>query len=166
MVEKRPESNWQFDSRPLKIGNRPDPGVCRWNVTHHWKYLKETYKFDSNLIPIKGLSWELWVLKVSGVRIETISRLLLGNPGTKSHSDVGPVGKRREYYLGKDVASFESGSWWVKWIMLPMACPNTKGDPEWRAPKSRGETHLRVSQSQVAEKWLSGTLPVSNSRKG
>jgi hypothetical protein len=23
------ESNWQFDSRPLKVGNRPDPGVCR-----------------------------------------------------------------------------------------------------------------------------------------
>jgi hypothetical protein len=23
----------------------------------------------------------------------------------------------------------------------------------WRAPKSRGETHLRVSQSQVAESW-------------
>jgi hypothetical protein len=25
--------------------------------------------------------------------------------------------------------------------------------PIWRAPKSRGETHLRVSQSQVAEIW-------------
>jgi hypothetical protein len=36
----------------------------------------------------------------------------------------------------------------------------------WRAPKSRGETHWRVSQSQVAEKWLSGMLPASNSRKG
>ncbi len=24
---------------------------------------------------------------------------------------------------------------------------------QWRAPKSRGETHLRVSQSQVAESW-------------
>ncbi len=23
------ESNWQFDSWPLKVGNRPDPGVCR-----------------------------------------------------------------------------------------------------------------------------------------
>jgi hypothetical protein len=26
-------------------------------------------------------------------------------------------------------------------------------NPKWRAPKSRGETHLRVSQSQVAESW-------------
>jgi hypothetical protein len=39
-------------------------------------------------------------------------------------------------------------------------------DVIWRAPKSRGETHLKVSQSQVAEKWLSGTLSASNSRKG
>jgi hypothetical protein len=30
------ESNWQFDSRPLKIGNRPNPGVsvCAGGVWH------------------------------------------------------------------------------------------------------------------------------------
>jgi hypothetical protein len=28
------ESNWQFDLRPLKVGNRLDPGVCKWSVTH------------------------------------------------------------------------------------------------------------------------------------
>jgi hypothetical protein len=31
------ESNCQFDSRPLKVGNRPDPGVCKCNATHCWK---------------------------------------------------------------------------------------------------------------------------------
>jgi hypothetical protein len=36
----------------------------------------------------------------------------------------------------------------------------------WRAPKSRGETKLKVSQSQVAESKLGSTLPASNSRKG
>jgi hypothetical protein len=36
----------------------------------------------------------------------------------------------------------------------------------WRAPKSRGETKLKVSQSQVAESRLGSTLPASNSRKG
>jgi hypothetical protein len=35
--KKGRESNWQFDSRPLKVGNRPDPGVCRWSVTHRWE---------------------------------------------------------------------------------------------------------------------------------
>jgi len=30
-----------------------------------------------------------------------ISRLLLGGPGTKSHSDVGVAGSCREYYMGE-----------------------------------------------------------------
>jgi hypothetical protein len=33
------ESNWQFDSQPLKIKNQLDPGVCRWSATHRWKAL-------------------------------------------------------------------------------------------------------------------------------
>jgi hypothetical protein len=37
--KKGRESNWQFDSRPLKVGNQPNPGVCRLNVTHRWKAL-------------------------------------------------------------------------------------------------------------------------------
>ncbi len=79
--KKGRESNWQFDSRPLKVGNRPDPSVCRWSATHHWKAFKESYKFTSDLIPIKGLSKELWAAKVPGVQTETISGLLLGSPG-------------------------------------------------------------------------------------
>jgi hypothetical protein len=52
--KKGQKSNWQFDSRPLKVGNRPDPGVCRWSATHHWKVLKESYKFTLDLVPIRG----------------------------------------------------------------------------------------------------------------
>jgi len=58
-IKKGWESNWQFDSQPLKVKNRPDLGVCRWSATHHWKVLEESYKFASNLIPIRGLSKEL-----------------------------------------------------------------------------------------------------------
>jgi hypothetical protein len=54
--KKGRESNWQFNSRPLKVGNRPDPGVCRWSATHRWKALEESYKFALDLIPIKGLN--------------------------------------------------------------------------------------------------------------
>jgi hypothetical protein len=39
-------------------------------------------------------------------------------------------------------------------------------EQDWRIPKSRGETKLKVSQSQVAESRLGSTLPASNSRKG
>jgi hypothetical protein len=99
--KKGRKSNWQFDSWPLKVRNRLDLGVCRWSATHRWKALEESYKFASDLIPIGGLNWELWAPKVPGVQIGTISGLLFGSPRTKSHSDVGPVSKRREYYMGE-----------------------------------------------------------------
>jgi hypothetical protein len=87
--KKGRESNWQFDSRPLKVGNRPDPGVCRWSVTHRWKDLKENYKSALDLIPIGGLSKKLWMPKVLGVQTRTVSGLHFGSPRKKSHSDVG-----------------------------------------------------------------------------
>jgi hypothetical protein len=57
--KKGQELNWQFDSRPLKVGNQPDPGACRWSAIHCWKALKESYKFSLDLIPIEGLSKKL-----------------------------------------------------------------------------------------------------------
>jgi hypothetical protein len=84
-----------------RVGNWPDPGVCRWSATHHWKDLEESYKFDFDLISIGGQSWELWASKVLGVQTGTVSGLHLGSPGTKSHSDAGVVGERKEYYMGE-----------------------------------------------------------------
>ncbi len=95
------ESNWQFDSRPLKIGNRPDPSVCRWSATHRWKALEERYKFALNLIPIQGLNRELWAPKVLGVQTRTVSGLLLGSTGNKSHLNAGVAEQGREYYMGE-----------------------------------------------------------------
>jgi hypothetical protein len=67
--KKGRESNWQFDSRPQKVGNRPDFRVCRWSMIHHWKTLDESYNFASDLIPIGGLSKKLWSRKVVGVQL-------------------------------------------------------------------------------------------------
>jgi hypothetical protein len=50
--KKGRESNWQFDSRPLKVGNRPEPGVCKWSATHRWKALDEGQNFALDLIAI------------------------------------------------------------------------------------------------------------------
>jgi hypothetical protein len=61
--KKGRESNCQFDFRPQKVRNQPNPGVCRWSATHRWKSLEENYKFALDLILIRGLSWELWVPK-------------------------------------------------------------------------------------------------------
>jgi hypothetical protein len=99
--KKGRESNWQFDSRPLKVRNRPKSDVDRWNATWRWKALEEGYKFDLNLIPIGGRGKKLWLSKVSGVQTGTVSGLHFGSLRTKSHSDVASMGERREYYMGE-----------------------------------------------------------------
>jgi hypothetical protein len=68
---------------------------------------------------------------VARVQIETISGLLLGSPGIKSHSDVGAAKRRRDYYMGEG-----GGFLRVRAVMSlvspesPVACFNTKGVPE------------------------------------
>jgi len=50
-----------------KLGIDPIP-VCASGVQQNfWKALKESYKFASDLTPIRGLSRELWAPKVPGV---------------------------------------------------------------------------------------------------
>jgi len=65
--KKGRESNWQFDSRPLKVGNRPLPDVRFERATWRWKDLDEGYNFDSDLVAIRLCSRELWRFKVLGV---------------------------------------------------------------------------------------------------
>jgi hypothetical protein len=96
--KKGRESNWQFDSRPLKVGNQPVPDVRSGSATWRWKALFEGYKFGSDLIPIEGRGEELQSPKVPRVQTETISGLHFGSPGKKSHSDATPVGEHKEYY--------------------------------------------------------------------
>jgi hypothetical protein len=99
--KKGHESNWQFDSRPQKVRNRPDFCVWRWHVTYRWKALNERYNFALDLISIRGLHVKLWRPKVTWVPTLAISGLPLGNLGTKSYLDVGPVEKCKVYYKGE-----------------------------------------------------------------
>jgi hypothetical protein len=118
--KKGQESNWQFNSRPLKVRNRPNPGVRRWSVTHHWKALDESYKFALDLIQIGGPNKNLWLHKVAGVQIGTISRLLLGSLGIKNHLDASAMQRCREYYMGEGGGFPESGPWW--WVLWVQSC--------------------------------------------
>jgi len=89
--KKGRESNWQFDSRPLKVGNRLLPDVYRVSETRHWKALKESYNSGLDLTLIGGRSREIWVPKIPGVQPETVLGLFIGSPGKKCHSDVAPT---------------------------------------------------------------------------
>ncbi len=90
------------------------------------------------------MSKELCPRKVVGVQIETISGLLLGSPGTKSHSNVGAVERHREYYMGEggDVPRVRAVVSLVS-AKSPVVCPSIKSDPESEL------TNLLVSLMQV-----------------
>jgi hypothetical protein len=65
--KKGRESNWQFDSRPLKVGNRTLPDIRFECATWRWKDLDEGYNFGLDLVAIQLCSRELWWFKVLGV---------------------------------------------------------------------------------------------------
>jgi hypothetical protein len=104
--KKGQESNWQFDSQPLKVKNWPDFLACRWHTTHHWKALDEGYNFYLNLIAIKGLHTKLWNPKVVGVLRQNAIWMW-------------PPWRGIEYIIRKKVmVSPKSGSWWVLWVRV------------------------------------------------
>ncbi|CAM6078447.1 unnamed protein product [Sphagnum tenellum] len=65
--KKGRESNWQFDSRPLKVGNRPLAEFRIGSAIRRWKDLDEGYNFGSDFVAIQLRSRELWPFKVPGV---------------------------------------------------------------------------------------------------
>jgi hypothetical protein len=81
--KKGRKSNWQFDSRPLKVRNRPLPDLRIESATWRWKYLDEGYNFGLELVVMKLCSRELWASKVPGLQ-----------PGQFWDSNLGVPGKR------------------------------------------------------------------------
>jgi hypothetical protein len=99
--KKGRESNCQFDSQPLKVGNRPLPNVASRNTTWCWKALDKSYNFGLELIPIQARGEELWPSKVLGLQPGTVSGLQLGSLGKKGHLDVASAKSCKEYYMGE-----------------------------------------------------------------
>jgi hypothetical protein len=121
------ESNCQFDSRPLKVGNRPDFLPCRCRVTYCWKALDKGYNFALDLISIGCLHTKLWGPKVVEVSTIGISGFPVGNPRSKRHLDVGLVKRHKVYYKGEG-GGFPQVRAVVSLVnlSLPVLCPSTK----------------------------------------
>ncbi len=92
------DSNWQFDSWPLKVKNHFDFLACRWCATYRWKALNKSYRFVSDLISTEGLHTKLWALKVAGVPTLGISRFPLWSPKTNYYLGVSLVARHKVYY--------------------------------------------------------------------
>ncbi len=126
--KKGHESNWQFDSRPRNVKNRPNFHACRWRATHRWKDLDESYNFVLSFVPIRGLSIMLQPRKIARIPTLAISGLPFESPKTKSHLDVALMERCKIYYMG------ESGGFpQVRAVLSlvspksPVACLSTKG---------------------------------------
>jgi len=48
--KERLESNYQFDSQPLEVKNRPYFLAFRWRATCRWKALNEGYNLALDII--------------------------------------------------------------------------------------------------------------------
>jgi hypothetical protein len=115
--KKGRESNWQFDSRSLKVGNQPLPDIRFESTTRRWKALDESYNFASDLVLIGLCSREIWASKVPGLQPGTVSGLQLGSPGKNSHLDVTSVTSCRVYYTG------EGGGFPQARAVVSLVCP-------------------------------------------
>jgi hypothetical protein len=105
------------DSRPEKVGNRPDLLGCRQRATYRWKGLDEIYNFSLNHISIGGLIAKLWGSKVGGVPAGGISGLPHESPERKSHLDVASMESHIVYYKG------EGGGFPQVWAVVSLVCP-------------------------------------------
>ncbi len=110
--KKGRKSNWQFDSRPLKVENRPDFLACRWLATYCWKALDKGYNFALDIITIRGLHTNLCkvargpTLGISGVPGQNAIWMWASWKGTK-------------YTIrGKVVATPKFGPWWILWVWV------------------------------------------------
>ncbi len=112
------ESNWQFDSRPLKVNNRPDFLSCRWCATYCWKSLNEGYNLASfqlevciqSYMPPKSGESQFWEFRNSH----------LGVLGQNAIWMLVPWLIKIYTIKRKVVASPNSRPWWVLWIQV---CP-------------------------------------------
>jgi hypothetical protein len=104
--KKGRESNWQFDSRPLKVENRPAPDVRFGSAIRRWKDLDEGYNFGWDFVAIRGQGEELWPLKVPGV-LNRDTWLDFGTPTWESR-EKEPLGCG----CGGASQSILYGGWW------------------------------------------------------
>jgi hypothetical protein len=115
--KKGRESNWQFDSRPLKVGNRPLPKIRFESATRSWKALDEGYNFASDRVAIGLCSREISASKVPRLQPGTISGLSRESPGKNSHLDATFVASCRVYYKG------EGGGFPQVRAVVSLVCP-------------------------------------------
>ncbi len=128
--KKGRESNWQFDSRPLKVKNRSLPDVRFRSATWRWKDLDKGYNFGSDLIAIQLCSRELWQFKVPGVLLGQFRDSISGVPRIYAIW-MQPRRWAAENIIGSKVVACSR-----IWVVVSLVCPSARGKSQ----------HQRVSR--------------------
>jgi hypothetical protein len=154
--KKGRKSNWQFDSRPLKVENRPDLDV-RWRVLYvigkvstRATRLLETLSRSE----VEARSYDH--PKSRECKLGQFWEFRDSTSGVPRKCDIQMRVPRRvtKYTIWeKVVASLESGPWWVKWIR---SCP-------WLVPTPKGcrmnFNQLVVGFDADSSKWITCPHP-------
>ncbi len=119
--KKGRESNWQFDSRPLKVWNRSLCDIRFESATWRWKDLNEGYNFGLNLVAIGLCSRELWPFKVSRVSPRQFRDSILGVPGICAISMQSPL-RAAENTIGSKVVAYSR----IR-VVMNLVCPSARG---------------------------------------
>jgi hypothetical protein len=122
--KKGRESNWQFDSRPLKVENRRLPDVRFGSATWRWKDLDKGYNFDSDLVAIQLCSRDLWPFKVPGVPSRQIRDSISGVPGICAIW-MPPPWRATKNTIGSKVMAYSQ----VR-AVVSLVCPSARGKPQ------------------------------------
>jgi hypothetical protein len=136
--KKGRESNWQFDSRPLKVENRPLFDIRFESAIWRWKDLDEGYKFGSDLVAIGCGSRELWAPKVMGLQPGQI-RDNFGTPTWESREFV-PFGCS----LHRELQSILYGGRW--WLPPSPGCGEScVSKCPWLVPTPKGVPNAKLT---------------------
>jgi hypothetical protein len=119
--KKGRESNWQFDSRPLKVGNRPLLDVRFGIATWCWKDFDKGYNFGLDLVAIQLCSRELWRFKVPIVAPGQIWDSISGVPGICAIW-MPPPWRVAENTIGSKVMAYSQ----VR-AVVSFVCPSARG---------------------------------------
>ncbi len=123
--KKGRESNWQFDSRPLKVENRPVPNVRSGSATWRWKALFKGYNFGSDLVPNPRWGGGAMKSQSPGTPTGTISGQLWDSiSGVSGKSDIRmPLPRcNAEYTIGSKVVAYSRAR-----AVVSLVCPSARG---------------------------------------
>ncbi len=135
--KKGRKSNWQFDSRSLKVGNRPLPDLQIESARCRWKDLDEGYNFGSDLIEIKLHSRELWAPKVLRLQPGQF-RDSFGTPTWESR-EKEPPGRSLD---GVAQRILYGGRWWLP--PSPSRCVSCGSKCPWLVPTPKGVPECKL----------------------